>query len=247
MNATPIERGKAMLSTIEYAQTQGISGAYPDSSVAKVVGALVAEVERLSSYRSIPPGMVWQDYYSPDDVLKIRVPLDDEIEKLKREYREFASRLDFGDDISEPAASLADMVGPIRDAFSEARDHFECPRMCEQCGERLASSQCPECHGSGTDNAMSANYGAYVECGHCGGAGWIHEGCAEKSYADLVAEVQHVRAAAQTLGRIIERHNRDVLDITGLHHLIDETGDGPWDVVWETLAEGYVGKGGGAQ
>ena len=64
---------------------------------------------------------------------------------------------------------------------------------------------------------------------------------------ELIAEIERVRAAAQTLGRIIERHNRDVLDITGLHHLIDETGDGPWDVVWETLAEGYVGKGGGAQ
>lgn len=94
MSATPVERGKAMLSTIALAQSKGISGAYPDSSVADVVGALVTEVE-------------------------------------------------------------------------------------------------------------------------------------------------HLRDAAQTLGRIIHRHNRDILDITGLHHLIDETGDGPWDVVWETLAAGY--------
>lgn len=37
-----------------------------------LVPALIAEVERLRSYKSLPEGMVWQDYYSPDDVCKIR-------------------------------------------------------------------------------------------------------------------------------------------------------------------------------
>ncbi|UEM46081.1 hypothetical protein SEA_PINKCREEK_11 [Mycobacterium phage Pinkcreek] len=50
-----------------------------------LVPELVAEVERLRSYKSLPLDMVWQDYYSPDDVLKIRQPLDAEIEQLRAE------------------------------------------------------------------------------------------------------------------------------------------------------------------
>ncbi|WP_396902481.1 hypothetical protein [Mycolicibacterium sp.] len=42
-----VEQGKSMLGTIEYAKAKGITQAYPDSSVAKVIGNLVAEVERL--------------------------------------------------------------------------------------------------------------------------------------------------------------------------------------------------------
>lgn len=57
-----------------------------------LVPELVAEVEALREVaaelrkrtcKSLPPGMVWQDYYSPDDVLKIRQPLDDELEHLR--------------------------------------------------------------------------------------------------------------------------------------------------------------------
>ena len=44
---------------------------------------LCDEVERLRHYRSLPDGYVWQDYYSPEDVLKIREPLDAEIERLR--------------------------------------------------------------------------------------------------------------------------------------------------------------------
>ena len=56
-------------------------------------GELLAEVERLRKYRSIPPGMVWQDYYSPDEVIKIRKPLEDEIERLQHELRDAARRI----------------------------------------------------------------------------------------------------------------------------------------------------------
>lgn len=44
---------------------------------------LADELERLRSYKSLPPGMVWQDYYSPDDVCKIRAEYETEIERLK--------------------------------------------------------------------------------------------------------------------------------------------------------------------
>ncbi|WP_301121100.1 hypothetical protein [Mycolicibacterium fortuitum] len=49
----------------------------------KGVADLVADNERLRSYKSLPPGMVWQDYYSPDDVCRIRAEYEAEIEQLK--------------------------------------------------------------------------------------------------------------------------------------------------------------------
>lgn len=51
------------------------------------------------------------------------------------------------------------------------------------------------------------------------------------------AELAKARRAAKTLGEIIEKQCRDVLDVTGLHHLINEDGDGHWDVVWMRLFE----------
>ena len=117
-----------------------------------------------------------------------------EVDRLRREQVEFTARLGFGDNISEPAATLADMVDPIEAAFSDARDHQECPRICELCGEKLADTPCPECHGSGCDAPMCEVYGAYTECEHCAGAGWVHEGCAGVGYKDLAAEVERLQA-----------------------------------------------------
>lgn len=45
------------------------------------------------------------------------------------------------------------------------------------------------------------------------------------------------KRAAVTLGKIVERQCRDVLDATGMHHVIGEDGDGDWALVWERLAE----------
>lgn len=45
----------------------------------------------LRSYKSLPLGMVWQDYCSPDDVIAIREPLDAEIERLRRELESVRS------------------------------------------------------------------------------------------------------------------------------------------------------------
>lgn len=120
------------------------------------------------------------------------------IQLRDEQRRQFTSRLGYGDDVTEPAATLADMVDPIESAFMEQRDHWECPRLCELCGERLASTRCPECHGSGCHNAMCEASDAYCECENCAGVGWVHEGCTEHSYADLAVEVKSlylVRAA----------------------------------------------------
>lgn len=120
-----------------------------------------------------------------------------ENDRLREDARAFAAALDFGDGITEPAATLAELVEPVEQAFSEARDHFECPVICELCGEKLASQTCEKCHGSGClPNAELA----YLECDECAGVGKVHPGCVEKSYDDLVAEVQRLQAIADALG-----------------------------------------------
>ena len=53
----------------------------------------------------------------------------------------------------------------------------------------------------------------------------------------LLAELRKARRAAQTLGQVIDKQCLDVLDVTGLHHLINKDGDGAWDVVWMRLFE----------
>lgn len=54
-----------------------------ESNLMTQVLTLRRELAAARSYRSLPPNMVWQDYASPDEVLKIRAPLDDEIERLR--------------------------------------------------------------------------------------------------------------------------------------------------------------------
>lgn len=46
---------------------------------------LLDEIALLRRYRSVPPGMVWQDYYSPDEVIEIREELQAEIDRLQAE------------------------------------------------------------------------------------------------------------------------------------------------------------------
>jgi hypothetical protein len=56
-------------------------------------------------------------------------------------------------------------------------------------------------------------------------------------YSKHSEELAKCKRAAKTLNEAIEKQCRDVLDVTGLHHLISEDGDGPWDVVWMRLFE----------
>ncbi|QWT30294.1 hypothetical protein OLP41_gp008 [Mycobacterium phage I3] len=73
-----------------------------------LVPELIAEVERLRSYKSLPLDMVWQDYYSPDDVLKIRQPLDAEIEQLRAEV--------------ERLNEIIEQVGEVADSYKLIED-----------------------------------------------------------------------------------------------------------------------------
>ncbi|AII28211.1 hypothetical protein VC74_gp59 [Mycobacterium phage Sparky] len=51
------------------------------------------------------------------------------------------------------------------------------------------------------------------------------------------AEIDRLRRGAKTLGEIVENQCRMALDASGLHHLINDDGDGDWGLVWERLAE----------
>ena len=140
-----------------------------------------------------------------------------EVRRLREEARAFAEALEFGNDRTEPAATLTEMLDPIEQAFGEARDHAECPVVCELCGERLAWQLCEKCYGSG---CLSNAALAYLECDECAGAGMIHPDCAERTYAELAAEVRRLRAASRTfvpdaldaLETILELHSHEVYD-----------------------------------
>lgn len=56
-------------------------------------------------------------------------------------------------------------------------------------------------------------------------------------YSKHSDELASAKRAAKTLNEVIEKQCRDVLEVTGLHHLINEDGDGHWDVVWMRLFE----------
>ncbi len=124
-----------------------------------------------------------------------------ELEQLRGEHLAFTSALGFGDGVTEPAAELADLIEPIESAFSDERDHIECPIICELCGEQLADTTCDHCHGSGCGPGTAL--GSYEECEWCAGAGKIHPGCVEKSYNDLAAERDEALAAIE---RVRELH-----------------------------------------
>ncbi|UTM47068.1 hypothetical protein [Glutamicibacter mysorens] len=58
------------------------------------------------------------------------------------------------------------------------------------------------------------------------------------SHAGEAAEtILRKQNAIDTLDRIITQQCQAALDATGLHHLIDEDGDGDWSAVWEGLQE----------
>lgn len=108
-------------------------------------------------------------------------------EGWERVHRDLTSRLGFGDGITEPMADNDTIVEFIEQLLMEASEHHECPIVCELCGETLAATICEHCHGSGGNNALIEATLAYSECEWCAGAGKVHVGCVERSYADLAA------------------------------------------------------------
>ena len=81
-----IERAEEALKSVQPGALWAVNGA---EELARVIPVLIAElksahaeIEHLRCYKSLPEGMVWQDYYSPDDVNKIRTELEEENGRL---------------------------------------------------------------------------------------------------------------------------------------------------------------------
>lgn len=53
----------------------------------------------------------------------------------------------------------------------------------------------------------------------------------------LLDQLDQARRGGKTLGKIVDRQCRDVLNATDMHHVINRDGDGDWGLVWERLAE----------
>ena len=85
-----------------------------------------------------------------------------------------------------------------------ADTHIECPVYCGGCGEPLADALCDHCSGSGCGPGTAL--GAYEECGWCAGAGKVHPGCADLSYADLVAERDALAAKVERVRALPAKH-----------------------------------------
>lgn len=107
----------------------------------------------------------------------------DERAKVLAEYHRMTSTLGFGDNQTEPAATPTELAEILEPLLGAARDHHECPIICELCGETLADKVCEHCYGSGCGPGTASL--AYEECEWCAGAGKVHEGCVEKTYAEL--------------------------------------------------------------
>jgi len=113
-------------------------------------------------------------------------------ERLRADWLKFTSAIGFGDDVTERAATPVELIDPVLDAFSAMSDHDECPRYCGECGEQLAATRCDRCHGGG---CVPCSPPAYEECPWCAGIGWVHDGCASATYADLVIERHELTVA----------------------------------------------------
>ena len=87
---------------------------------------------------------------------------------------------------SDPDAAAEHVAGLL----AVVDTHVECPIYCNCCGEALADAWCDHCHGSGCGPGTAT--GAYEECEWCAGAGKVHVGCAYRSYADLVDDLDRL-------------------------------------------------------
>lgn len=129
-----------------------------------------------------------------------------DLAKARNDHQEFALAIGFASDHRPEGhgvwvPELADMVDPINEALSSARDHDECPVVCENCGERLADVVCEYCQGSGCGRGTVS--GAYEECEWCAGAGKVHPGCVGDTYSDLAGDLAKAR-------NVIEQVRTDV-------------------------------------
>lgn len=89
-------------------------------------------------------------------------------------------------------------------------------------------STCISSHGEYSDHE------AGDWCPRCGA---FNESAIVAERDALRDEVERLRRGGKTLGEILAKQLRALLDITGRHDLVDENGDGDWGAVWDSLYE----------
>lgn len=102
-------------------------------------------------------------------------------ERIAREWDDLAIQLGYHD--GGRTATPSDVGYQLMSDQLDAQEHINSPRICEGCGEPLATKLCETCGGSGLVGSLDGMSG----CDVCGGAGTIHVGCVQKSYAELAA------------------------------------------------------------
>ena len=112
---------------------------------------------------------------------------------------------------ADPDAAAEHVAGLL----SVVDTHVDCPVYCGGCGESLADAWCDRCHGSGCGPGTAT--GAYEECEWCAGAGKVHVGCADRSYADLVDERD--RLATEAIETALTGGCRECRQVNGYHKL----------------------------
>ncbi|WP_280474804.1 hypothetical protein [Nocardia asiatica] len=55
--------------------------------------------------------------------------------------------------------------------------------------------------------------------------------------ADLFDHIETLQRGGELLAHALKTYNQIALDVTGLHDVINENGDGDWQVVWENVAD----------
>lgn len=143
------------------------------------------------------------------------------LRKFEADYLEMTSSLGFGDDRTEPAATPKDLREWFSRDMAEARDHRECPVVCEHCGEWLAKEWCPECNGCGM--RPSSNEHQYGECEYCAGDLKVHEGCVQRSYADLAADAATLRQLTDPSDAVVEAMAKAAHDNLSMYSWRDES------------------------
>jgi hypothetical protein len=95
-------------------------------------------------------------------------------EVTRADYLALTGALEYGDDgFQSPAAHPRDLIDPLTEAMSAAREHdVACPEWCDECDQWERPRSCEPCHGSGCGPGTAS--GAYEECEHCAGDGRDH-------------------------------------------------------------------------
>src|SRR5688572_9278389 len=64
-----------------------------------------------------------------------------------------------------------------------------------------------------------------------------HETILPEEFSDLLDRVESLQRSCQLLGRIIERDGKNLVELTNSQDIIEEDGDGDWEVVWQRAHE----------